>query len=120
MSDTQTESPESRLKAAGFTQRLGFWVTPDGTSVLNLADAIAGLDSGEIAPGGPTMTIAAPAVALPDELVDRACPPPQNGPPEPPPWLVAQARVIAAETVRQMKPVVRAEVRAELRKAAKA
>jgi hypothetical protein len=44
------ETPESRLYAAGFTRRLEFWRTPDGTRVLNLEDAIAGLDSGEIEP----------------------------------------------------------------------
>ena len=111
-----TEAPESRLKAAGFVQQLGYWVTPDGTSRLHLNDAIAGLENGTIKPGGTTMTVTVTGAALPDELVDQICPPPQDGPP---PWLVAQAQVIAAETVKQMRPVIRAEVRAELRKAAR-
>ena len=113
----QVESPEARLKAAGFTQRLGFWVTPNGVS---LDDAIAGLASGEIQPGGPTIALAFSANALPDELVDQICPPPAAGPPEPPAWLLAQAEVIAQATVEKMKPLIRAEVRAALRtKAAK-
>jgi hypothetical protein len=45
------QTPESRLYAAGFTRQLEFWRTPDGERVLNLDDAIAGLDSGEIQPG---------------------------------------------------------------------
>ena len=115
----QTLPPEARLKAAGFTQRVGFWVTPDGTAVLSLDDAIAGLDSGQIAPDRGVAFPDTGVRPLPDEVVERACPPPQEGLPAPPPWLVAQAKVIAAETVDQMKPAIRAEVRAALRKAAK-
>jgi hypothetical protein len=51
MADQAQETPEARLYAAGFTRQLEFWRTPDGTRVLNLNDAIAGLDSGEIQPG---------------------------------------------------------------------
>jgi hypothetical protein len=47
--------------------------------VLSLNDAIAGLDSGEIQPGGPTITLPFSAAALPDELVDQICPPPPTG-----------------------------------------
>jgi hypothetical protein len=115
----QIETPESRLKAAGFVQQMGFWVTPDGTSRLHLNDALPGLDSREIKPGGPTMTLPNAGAALPDELVDRICGTAQDDLPEPPPWLIAQAGLIAAETVKQLRPVIRAEVRAELRKAAK-
>jgi hypothetical protein len=115
MSDNGDVAPESRLKAAGFSQRMGFWVTPDGTRVLNLGDAIAGLDSGEIQAGGPTLSVPDAGVrALPAELLDRICPPPP-GKPEPPPWLIAQAEVIAEATVEKLKPLVRAEVRAALR-----
>ena len=44
----QVESPEARLKDAGFSQRLGFWVSPRGDRVLTLHDALAGLDSGDM------------------------------------------------------------------------
>ena len=52
--------------------------------------------------------------ALPDELVDRICPPPQPAG-EPPAWLLAQADVIAGATVEKLKPLIRAELRAALR-----
>jgi hypothetical protein len=118
-----TESPESRLVAAGFTRQLERWVAPDNSRVLNMADAIAGLDSGEIQPGGPTVSLPDSGVrAFPDGLVDRICPPPQP-PGEPPAWLLAQADVIAAATAAKLKPLIRAEcdraVRAALRKAGK-
>jgi hypothetical protein len=112
-----TESPESRLYAAGFTRQLEWWVTPDNSRVLNVADAVAGLDSGEIQPGGATVALPDAGVrALPDELVDRICPPPSPEVSEPPAWLLAQAEVIAAATVKKLRPVIRAEIRAELRK----
>jgi hypothetical protein len=58
--------------------------------VLKLGDAIAGLDSGEIPPGGPVVQLPDAGVrAFPGELVDRICPPPST---EPPPWLLAQAK----------------------------
>jgi excisionase family DNA binding protein len=114
-----TESPGARLYAAGFTRQLDFWLSPDGHRVLNLGDVIAALDSGEIQPGGPTITVPETGVrAFPDELVDRICPPPQPAG-EPPAWLMAQAQVIAAATVAKLKPLIRAEcdraVRAALR-----
>ena len=113
------EGPEARLYAAGFTRQLEFWLSPDGHRVLNLGDAIAGLDSGEIQPGGPTVSLPDASVrAFPDELVDRICPPPQP-PGDPPAWLVTQAQVIAEVTVAKLKPLIRAEVRAELRRGAK-
>ena len=77
-------------------------------------DAVARLDSGNINPGGADFPDAG-VRALPDELVDRVCPLPQEGPPEPPPWLLAQAEVIAAATVEKLKPLIRTEVRAALR-----
>ena len=110
-----TESPEARLYAAGFTRQLEFWLSPDGHRLLNLDDAIAALDSSEIEPG---LTAAFPDTgvrALADELVDRVCPPPATEPPAPPPWLLAQAEVIAAVTVEKMQPLIRTEVRAALR-----
>lgn len=111
-----TESPEARLYAAGFSRQLEFWLSPDGHRVLSLGDAIAALDSGEVKSG--TIVLPDSGVrALPDELVDRICPPPQE--PEPPPWLLAQAEVIAEATVARLKPLIRAEVRAALRKGGK-
>ena len=109
-----TESPESRLYAAGFTRRLEYWVAPDNEQALSIQDAIARLDSGDIKPtshGFPDTGVR----ALPDELVDRVCPPLVGGQPEPPPWLVAQAEVIAEATVEKLRPLIRAEVRAALR-----
>jgi hypothetical protein len=96
-----SESPESRLYAAGFARQLEFWLSPDGHRVLNLDDAIAGLDSGEIQPGGTVSLPDASVRAFPDELVDRICPPPSAEIPEPPPWLLAQADVIATATVER-------------------
>jgi hypothetical protein len=113
MADT-TESPESRLYAAGFTRRLEYWVAPDNEQALSIQDAIARLDSGDIKPtshGFPDTGVR----ALPDELVDRICPPLVDGRPQPPPWLVAQAEVIARVTVEKLKPLIRAEVGAALR-----
>jgi hypothetical protein len=115
MSDAaQLESPEGRLYAAGFTRRLEWWVPPGEDRAIGQGDAIALLDSGNFtAPG-----ISFPDGGVrpfPDELVDRACPPPITEPPPPPGWLVAQAEVIAQVTVEMMKPLIRAEIRAALR-----
>ena len=44
------DSPESWLLAAGFTRRLDFWCPPGEDRALNLNDAIAALESGEIQP----------------------------------------------------------------------
>jgi hypothetical protein len=106
-------SPESRLYAAGFIRQLEFWLSPDGHRLLNLGDAIAALDSGAINPAGVEFPDSG-VRALPDELVDRICPPPQPAG-EPPAWLLAQADVIAAATVEKLKPLIRAEVCAALR-----
>jgi hypothetical protein len=116
------ETPEGRLYAAGFTRRLEWWVPPGSDGALSLDDAIAALDKGEIEPGAGVALPDTGVRALPDELVDRICPPPQpTG--EPPPWLVAQADVIAAATAANLKPLIRAEcdraVRAALRKGGK-
>ena len=109
-----TGSPEARLSAAGFTRRLEFWLSPDGHRVLKLGDAIAGLDSGAINPAAGVEFPDSGVRALPDELVDRICPPPQPAG-EPPAWLLAHAEVIAQATVNKMGPLVRAEVRAALK-----
>jgi hypothetical protein len=109
-----TESPESRLYAAGFTRQLEFWLSPDGHRVLNLGEAIAALDSGAINPAAGVELPDTGVRALPDELVDRICPPPQPAG-EPPAWLVTQAQAIAEATVAKLKPLIRSEVRAALR-----
>ena len=80
-----TESPESQLLGAGFVSRLGFWVTPDGSRTLGRDDAIAALESGEVQPGGSTVTVPTNAVALTDEHVERLLHP---EPPPPPAWVV--------------------------------
>ena len=110
MADQAAElNPEARLYAAGFTRQLEFWRTPDGKRVLNMNDAIAGLDSGEIKPD--SFRVAFPdtgARALADEHVDRLFHPP---PPPPPPWLEPLAELVA----EKLRPVIRAEVRAALK-----
>ena len=91
-------------------------MAPDGSPVLSLGDAIAGLDSGETRPGGASAVFPDTGVrALPDEVVDRIFPPPAPDPPEPPPWLLAQAEVIAQATVEKLTPLLRAELRAALK-----
>jgi hypothetical protein len=106
MADQAQETPESRLYAAGFTRQLEFWRTPDGTRVLNMNDALAALDAGEVEPGGLTVAFPDTGVrALPDELVERMFHPPL------PPWLEPLAELVA----EKLKPVVRTEVRAALR-----
>ena len=101
-------SPQSRLLDAGFTRQLERWVTPDGKRVLNMDDAVAALDSGEIKPGWSAAFPDSGIRALPDELVDRMLRPP---PPAPPPWLEQLAELVA----EKLKPIVRAEVRAALK-----
>jgi len=90
-------------------------VSPGGDDALSLNDAIARLDSGD---AGARSTIVLPDTgvrALPDEFVDRVCPPLVDGHPEPPAWLVAQAEVIARVTVERLRRLIRAEVRMALR-----
>jgi hypothetical protein len=112
---TTTESPESRLYAAGFTRQLEFWRSPARERVMNLDDAIGALDKGEIEPGAGLALPDTGVRAPPDELVDRVCPRPATEPAAPPPWVLAQAEVIASVTVEQLKPLIRAEVRAALK-----
>jgi hypothetical protein len=108
MADQAQESPQSRLLAAGFGRRLDWWVSPDGAQVLTLADAIAGLDNGEIRPGQTILFPDTGVRALPDELVDRMFHPPS---PPGPPWLEPLAELVADK----LRPVVSAEVRAALK-----
>jgi hypothetical protein len=112
MADQAQETPKSRLHTAGFTRQLEFWVTPDGERVLDLNDALAALDAGEVTPAGLALTdqpgfreLTAEAV---DAMADRLFRPP---PPPPPDWLEPLAELV----VQKLKPVVRAEVRAALR-----
>jgi hypothetical protein len=115
MSDNaaQLESPEGRLYAAGFTRSLGFWVAPGTSQPLSLEGTIAHLDSGNFKPPSGDFPDAG-IRAFPDELVDQICPPP--GKPDPPPWLLAQAEVIAEATVENLRPVIRAEMREALKR----
>ena len=118
--ETPTESPESRLKGAGFVNSMGFWREPNGERVFSRDDAIAKLDAGEIEPPRVAWPGCHPSIAhtfqTSDEEIDLMLGRNQPQPEGPPDWLIAQAKVIAAETVKQMKPVIRAEIRAELRK----
>jgi hypothetical protein len=66
-----SESPESRLYAAGFTRQLEFWLSPDGHRVLSLGDAIAALDSGAISSAAGIRFPDTGVRAFPDELVER-------------------------------------------------
>jgi hypothetical protein len=117
------ESPESRLYAAGFTRRLDFWVTPDGSAVLNLDDAIAKLDAGEIKPyrlSWPGVHPDAVEGFRPpsDEEIDRMLGRNQPQPEEPPPlpeWAEPWAELIAA----QLKPIIRREIRAAVKAGAR-
>jgi hypothetical protein len=83
-------------------------MAPDNRGVLSQADAVAALDSGDC-PATQTMT--APdtgARGMSDEQVERMLRPPA---PPPPPWLEPLAELVA----EQLRPVVKAEVRAAMR-----
>jgi hypothetical protein len=100
--------------AAGFTRQLEFWRTPDGTRVLNLNDAIAGLDSGEIKPGVlefPALPDQPGLRALTPEVVDAMADRIFRPPPPSPDWLEPLAELV----VEKLKPVIRIELRAALR-----
>jgi hypothetical protein len=108
-------SPESRLLGAGFSRRLEWWVPPGEDRALSLEDAVAALDAGEVKPGGleipafsdqPGFLELTPAAI--DALTDRLFRPP---PPPLPDWLEPLAE--------KLKPVVRAEVRAAMKAAAR-
>jgi hypothetical protein len=119
MAEQAQESPESRLLGAGFSRQLEYWRTPDGSRVLNLNDAIAALDAGEIKPyrlswPGTHPDIVAGFQPRSEEEIDRMLgrnqPPPEEPPPLPS-WAEPWAELIAA----QLKPIIRAEVRSALR-----
>jgi hypothetical protein len=112
---TTPTTAEGRLYDAGFTRRLEYWVPPGSDDALSLNDAVARLDCGDVGARSTIVLTDTGVRALPDELVDRVCPPLVDGQPAPPAWLLAQAEVIAAATAKKLKPLIRAEVRAALR-----
>lgn len=117
--EAPVETLEARLKAFGFTNSMGLWREPNGERVFNTEDAIAALESGEIKPFEiPWPDAGAAGVAEHARILEeriREAEAARDRPPEPPPWLVAQAEFIAAKTVEKMKPLIRAEVRAALK-----
>jgi hypothetical protein len=117
--EAATESPESRLKAAGFVTSVGFWKEPGGERLFNTEDAIARLDAGEF-PATWTVPVPTPGgagVAEHARLVDeriREAEEARARPPEPPllpSWAAPWAELVA----ELLKPIIRAEVRAALR-----
>ena len=111
------ESPESRLLAAGFTRRLEFWCPPGEERALNLNDAIAALEAGELQPaqlawpGVHPDAVAGFQARSEDELDRMLRPPPPTEPPPLPGWAEAWAELLS----EKLKPVVRAEIRAALK-----
>lgn len=111
------ESPESRLLAAGFTRRLEFWCPPGDERALNLNDALAALDAGDIQPPHLSWPGVHPDGLVgfqgrSEEEIDRMLRPP--APTEPPPlpgWADPWAELLA----EKLKPVVHAEIRAALK-----
>jgi hypothetical protein len=102
------ESPESRLATAGFARSAHLWLAPNNGGAMSQEDAIARLDRGEIQ--GATVTVPDSGVrAFPDELVERMFAPPE---PKVPQWLLEQLS-------EHLRPVIRAEVRAVVRKGRK-
>ncbi len=111
------ESPESRLLAAGFTRRLEFWCPPGEERALNLNDAIAALDAGEVQPSHLSWPGVHPDGVVgfqarsEDELDRMLRPPPPSERPPLPGWAEPWAELLA----EKLKPVVRAEIRAALK-----
>ena len=110
------ESPESRLLAVGFTRRLEFWCPPGEERALNLNDAIAALEAGEIQPAHLSWPGVHPDAVVgfqarsEDELDRLLRPPPPTEPPPLPGWAEPWAELLA----ERLKPVLRAEIRAAL------
>jgi hypothetical protein len=114
---------KDRLRAAGFSNEVGYWREPNGGERLFTLDgAIAALNSGEIQPRyiewpGTHPDTAPGFQSLSEEEMDRKLG--RNQPePEPPPlpsWAEPWAELIAGQLVDKLKPVIRAEVRAALR-----
>ncbi len=111
------QSPESRLLGAGFTRRLDFWCPPGDERALNLNDAIAMLDAGEVQPDlrswpgvHPEALVGCQAPS--EEEIDRMLHPP---PPTEPPPLPGWAEPWAAEIAALLTPIIRREIRAAVR-----
>jgi hypothetical protein len=108
MADQAQETPESRLYTAGFTRQLEFWVTPDGERVLNLNDALAALDAGEVKPAVLEIParpdqpgfreLTAEAVDAMAERLFRPAPPP------PPDWLEPLAELVVQKLNQRSGP----------------
>jgi hypothetical protein len=117
MADQALQTPEARLYAAGFTRRLEFWVPPGEDRALNIDDAVAMLDAGEVRPPSVSWPGVHPDAlvgfhAQNEEEIDQMLhPPPSTEPPPLPAWAEPWAAAIAA----QLKPILRAEVRSALR-----
>jgi hypothetical protein len=111
------QSPESRLLGTGFTRRVDFWCAPGEERALNLNEAIAMLDAGEVRPDMRSWPGVHPDAlvgfrAPSEEEIDQMLHPPRpNEPPPLPDWAEPWAELLA----KKLKPVVRAEVRAALR-----
>jgi hypothetical protein len=111
------QSPESRLLGAGFTRRLEFWCPPGEERALNLNDAMAMLEAGEVQPDlrswpgvHPDALVGCQAPS--EEEIDRMLhPAPAAEPPPLPGW----AEPWAVEIAALLTPIIRREVRAALR-----
>jgi hypothetical protein len=111
------QSPESRLLGAGFTRRLEFWCPPGEERALNLNDAMAMLEGGEVQPDLRSWPGVHPDAlvgfqAPSEEEIDRMLhPPPATEPPPLPGWAEPWAAQIAA----LLTPIIRREIRAALK-----
>jgi hypothetical protein len=119
------QSPESRLYAAGFTRRLDFWAPPGEDRSLNMDDAIAMLDAGEVKPARvPEWPGIHPDAVVgfqppSDEQMDRWFrPPPPTEPPPLPEWAEPWAELVAEKLKPTIRKEIRAAVKAEARKQA--
>jgi hypothetical protein len=85
-------SPESRPLGAGFTRRLDFWCPPGEERALNLNDAIAVLDAGEVQPDLRSWLGVHPDALVgfraprEEEINQTLHPPPATEPPPLPGW----------------------------------
>jgi hypothetical protein len=111
------QSPESRLLGVGFTRRLEFWCPPGEERALNLHDAMAMLEAGEVQPDLPSWPGVHPDALVGFQVssegeVDRMLhPPPAAEPPPLPGW----AEPWAAEIAALLTPIIRREIRAAVR-----
>jgi hypothetical protein len=101
---------------AGFSRRLDFWCAPGEERALNLNDAMAMLDAGEVQadrhwPGvHPDALVGFQASS--EEEIDRMLHP--RAPTDPPP-LPGWAEPWAAEIAALLTPIIRREIRAAVR-----